>query len=321
LRRRPRQRLKRLLAALGLGALAGCAVLADPPQTAALRLATPPGLSPRAELEQVPFFPQTPYHCGPAALATALGAAGLPSDPQALADAVFLPAREGSLQVEMLGAARRRGALATPLPGELAALLREVDAGHPVVVLQNLGLAFAPRWHYAVLVGYDLAAGELTLRSGTTRRERMSAATFEHTWARGGHWAIVVLPPGRVPAAASEADAVQAAIAFERSAAPGAAATAYRALLERWPANLLAAIGLANALDAGGDTAGAARVLEGAAAGHDSAVVWINLARLRLALGDRAGAREAAQSGVRRAEAEPGWAAAARETLALAGPP
>ncbi len=301
--------------------LSGCAWLADPPQTAALKLAAPAGLPPRLERTQVPFFPQTQHHCGPAALATALADVGLPADPQALADAVFLPAREGSLQIEMLGAARRSGALATRLPGELSALLQELAAGHAVVILQNLGLAMAPQWHYAVLVGYDLADATLVLRSGTTERETMSLRTFEHTWARGGHWAVAVLPPGRLPATAREADALEAAIGFERTAPPAQAALAYRSLLARWPGNLLAGIGLGNARVGAGDIAGAAAAFAEVAERHDSAVAWNNLARIRLSQGDAAGARAAAMRALRRAEAaEPAWLAAARETLAAAGP-
>lgn len=309
-----------LAAALAVAQLTGCAWLSDPPQTAALKAAAPAGLPPRLERTQVPFFPQTLHHCGPAALATALADAGLPADPQALADAVFLPAREGSLQIEMLGAARRSGALATKLPGELGALLQELAAGHPVVILQNLGLAMAPQWHYAVLVGYDLADATLVLRSGTTEREIMSLRTFEHTWARGGHWAVAVLPPGRLPATAREADALEAAIGFERVAPPAQAALAYRSLLQRWPGNLLAGIGLGNTLVGAGDIAGAAGAFAEVAERHDSAVAWNNLARIRLSQGDAAGARTAAMRAVRRAEAaEPAWLAAARETLAAAG--
>lgn len=301
---------------LALAGLGGCAALLPPPQTAALRAAAPADLPRRAERAEVPFFPQTPYHCGPAALATVLGHAGLPADPQALADAVFLPARAGSLQLEMLSAARRQGAVATRLPGELTALLREVAGGVPVVVLQNLGLDTLPRWHYAVLVGYDLDAGELLLRSGTTERERLPLATFEYTWARGGHWAMAALPPGRWPATASAEQALAAAIGFERSAPPAQAALAYRSLLQRWPDQALAGIGLGNALQAAGDRDGAARAYAEVAGRHDSAVAWINLARLRLDLGDAAAARQAAQRALARAEAaEPQWRDAARDTL------
>ncbi len=302
---------------LAAALLGGCALLGNPPQTAALLKSTPAGLPVQAERREVPFFPQTRYHCGPAALATALADVGLQADPDQLADAVFLPAREGSLQIEMLGATRRQGAVATKLPGELHALLQEVAAGHAVVVLQNLGLDIAPRWHYAVLVGYDLTTREVILRSGTTERERLPLRTFEYTWARGGHWAFAALPPGRLPATAREADAVEGAIGFERSAPPAQAASAYRALLQRWPGNLLAGIGLGNTLVAADDLPAAAQAFDAVAQRHDSAVAWNNLARIRLSLGDATGARAAAQRALQRAElAEPAFVAAARATLA-----
>lgn len=303
----------RLAAAAAALWLAGCATLLTPPQTAAL-LATPPaGLPQRVERATVPFFPQTRDHCGPAALATALADVGLPADPERLGGAIFLPARGGTLQLEMLGGARRQGAVATRLPGELEALLREVAAGHAVVVLQNLGLGFAPRWHYAVVVGYDLAARELILRSGTTQRERLALHTFDHTWTRAGRWAITVLPPDRLPATATEAAAQQAALGFERAAPPGRAALAWRTLLARWPGNALAGIGLGNSLAAAGDAAGARAAFQAAAERHDSAVAWINLSRLRLAAGDVPGARAAAERALRRTDtAEPAWRGAAQ---------
>lgn len=307
-------RLACAIAALGLS---GCAAVFTPPQTAALQATPPADLPARAERVETPFFPQTRDHCGPAALATALADIGLPADPDKLADAVFLPSRGGSLQLEMVGGARRQGAVATRLPRELEALLREVAAGHPVVVLQNLGLDWLPRWHYAVVVGYDLAARELVLRSGTTQRETLALRTFEYTWARGGRWAITVLPPDRLAATATEADALEAAVGFERAAPPARAALAYRTLLARWPANLLAGIGLGNTLHAAGDTAGAQAAFEAVALRHDSAVAWNNLARLRLDAGDRAGARAAADRAVQRADAaEPAWRDAARATQA-----
>lgn len=307
---------------LPAAALGGCATWLEPPQTAALRSTPPVGVPRRAEKTSAPFFPQTRYHCGPAALATALADVGIAADPAALGEAIFLPARQGTLQLEMLAGARRSGAVATRLPGQLRALLDEVAAGQVVVVLQNLGLALAPLWHYAVLVGYDLDAGQVVLRSGTTLREVMALGTFEHTWARAGHWAIAVLPPARLPRTASEAEALQAALGFERVAPAPAAATAYRALLARWPGNLVAAIGLGNTLQAAGDLAGAAAALEAAGARHDSAMAWHNLARVRLQQGDRDAARAAAARSVRRAEVagspEAAWLERARATLAEA---
>ena len=289
-------------------ALSGCAVFADPPQSVALAAVPPAGLPGAVELRQVPFFPQTPYHCGPAALATVLVHAGLPATPQALGDAVFLPTREGALQTEMLAAARRFGAVAVPLPPQLAMLLTEVAAGNPVVVLQNLGLAFVPRWHYAVVVGYDLAAREVVMRSGITERERMGFVLFERTWARGGHWAFTALPPGRLPVTAGEADVLQASIGFERVAPPAQALRAYDSVLARWPANEFAGLGQGNTRFASGDLVGAAAAFERVAQQHGSAAAWHNLATTRARLGQRQAAQEAAQRAVARARAlEPAW--------------
>ena len=304
-----------MLAATLLGSLSGCALLQTPPQTRALLAAPPADLPTRAERADTPFFPQTDYECGPAALATALGAAGIDVRPEALTEQVYLPARQGSLQLEMLAAARRRGALAVRLPGTLDALLHELAAGRPVVVLQNLSLPIVPRWHYAVVVGYDLAARELLLRSGTTERQALGLTPFEHTWARGGHWAFVAVPPGELPAAASEDEVTAASVAFERVAEPAAARRAYEAGLARWPGNLTLAIGVGNSRYAAGDVAGAADAFETAARRHDSAAAWINLAELRLQLGRREAAEAAARRAVARGAAEPGFADAAAATL------
>lgn len=305
-----------LLLGAGMVALSGCAVFADPPQTVALAASPPAGLPMRVELREVPFFPQTPYHCGPAALATALGHAGLQATPQALGDAVFLPARDGALQTEMLAAARRFGAVAVPLPPQLVALLTEAAAGNAVIVLQNLGLSFAPRWHYAVVVGYDLAAREVVMRSGTTERELMGFVLFERTWARGGHWAFTALPPGRLPVTAGEADALQAAIGFERVAPPAQALRAYDSVVARWPTNEFAGLGQGNTRFASGDLAGAAQAFERVAQQHDSAAAWHNLAATRARLGQREPARAAAAQALARARmAEPAWLEAAERLL------
>jgi len=229
--------------------LAGCA---GTPQLDALRQAAP-ALPPRVELTAVPFFPQESHQCGPASLAMAMTFAGRPVTPEALTPQVYLPAREGSLQVEMLAATRRQGLLAYPLAPSLADLLTELAAGHPVIVLQNLGLAALPLWHYAVAIGYDLPQEALLLRSGLTAREVMPLATFEHTWARSGYWAMLALPPDRLPATARESVYVAAAVALEQAGEVEAAQIAYRTALARWPGNFLARMGLGNTAAARGD--------------------------------------------------------------------
>jgi len=256
-------------------ALAGCAA----PQVAALRARGAENLPERIELTRVPFFPQDEYQCGPAALATVLTYSGSTATPETLAPQVYLPDRKGSLQAEMLAAARRHGRVAYRLAPQLEDVLREVADGAPVVVLQNLALDFAPLWHYAVVVGYDLPRAEIILRSGTTSRVVMESGAFERTWARGEHWAMLALAPGRLPATASEDRYVAAVAALER-VDPGAARRAYTVAIERWPGNLAARIGQGNAAYALRDLAGAEAAYREAIRRHPGAAdAWNNLAQ------------------------------------------
>jgi hypothetical protein len=278
-----------LLLGLGFTGLAGCAA-----QTRLLLADSPQDLPRRAELVDTPFFPDEDFYCGPAALATVLGAAGFPTQPDTLVADIFLPGRKGSLQLEMLSGARRHGAVAVVIPGELETLLRETAAGNPVVVLQNLGLSWAPSWHYAVVIGYDLDTRDLLLRSGPIERQRLALRTFEHTWARGNHWAFVVSPPGRLPVTAQEVETTRALVAFERSAQPQAAVRAYSAGVERWPDSLTLMIGLGNAWYAAGDLVAAEHHFRRAALRHEAAPAYNNLAVVLLEQGRCEEARESA---------------------------
>lgn len=258
----------------------------------------PVDLPPRFELADTPFFPDGTHYCGPAALATSLSAAGLATQPEELIGQVFLPGRQGSLQVEMLSGARRRGAVATIIPGSLEALFREIAAGHPVVVLQNLGLSWAPSWHYAVAVGYDIEAGTVLLRSGPMQRQELGLGTFQHTWNRSDRWAFVALRPGHLPVTATEAEITRALVAFERNAPAPISAEAYRAGLERWPNNPTLAMGLGNALYASGDKDGSEAVFRHAAEAHNLAAAYNNLARVVLERGNAAEARILVERGL-----------------------
>ena len=289
-------------------AIAGCSALAAP-MSDALRAQAPAGMARRVDLA-IPFVPQDDNLCGPATLAMVLRAAGLAGEMGSLTEQVYLPGREGSLQIEMLAATRRHGALAFTLPPRLQAVAEQLASGTPVALLLNLALPWIPRWHYAVWTGYDLDTGRAWLHSGTRAHTEWPLATLEHTWVRAGAWALVALPPGQWPLHVDAAGATAAVAAFERSqgaSSPGVA-VAWRSACERWPEALGPALGWGNHLLAGGDAAQAARVLDAAAQRHDSAAAWNNLAVARARSGQRDAARTAIDRAEQRArEAEPRW--------------
>ena len=126
-------------ALLALALVFGLGACATPPQTRML-LENPPQIAPAVELQQVPFFPQQQYHCGPAALAAILNYRGSSLLPDEIAERVYVPELEGSLQVEIVAATRHFGYLPVRLDGKIESLLRELAAGNPVFVLQNHAL-------------------------------------------------------------------------------------------------------------------------------------------------------------------------------------
>jgi hypothetical protein len=258
-----------------LGALCGCAGLF--PQTATLRETLAPELHRKVELKNVPFFAQTEYQCGPASLAMLLNDAGVKATPEDLVPEVYLPERKGSLQIEMLAAPRRHGLVSYQLAPRFSDLLTEIAAGNPVIVLQNLGMKES--WHYAVAIGYDYGWGKLYLRSGEDPRSVMPFGISEFVWMRGGYWAMVALPPDRIPATADESRWLSAVAALERPD-PRAARTAYQTFLKRWPENVNAAIGLANTHHALGELRESEAVLRRASQiAPDSVIVLNNLAQ------------------------------------------
>lgn len=207
----------------------------------------PADLPPQVEIRDVPFFPQEDYQCGPAALAMLLNRSGVAITPEQLQPQVYLPGREGSLAIELQAATRRQQRVPHLLPGNLEALLHELAGGQPVLVLLNLGLSWWPRWHYAVLIGYDSASQELILHSGREPASRMQLMPFRHSWQRAGNWAMLVLPPEQLPLSAEPLPLLQQGMVFEQSGQQQIAATLYQTALARWPDSLELQFGLGNA--------------------------------------------------------------------------
>ncbi len=182
------------------------------------------------------FYPQDKYHCGPAALATALDSIKHHYPFSDIVQKVYLPGRKGSLKSDLLSATRRYQLIAYQLKPELKFLLTELAKGNVVIVFQNLGVKYIPRWHYAVAIGYDLNNNTIILRSGKHKRRVTKFSLFERTWKRSGYWAIVVTPANKIPATATALGWMIALSVYEKDAPNHQSVKqAYRTALKRWP--------------------------------------------------------------------------------------
>lgn len=282
---------------LGLAILlGGCA---GTPHSDRLQADPPADLPSNVELTRVPFHPQEAYQCGPASLAMLANWQAIDITPQALTPKLYIPGKQGSLQIELQSNTRQLGLVPYVLKPSLEDLLREVAAGNPVLVFQNLALDWYPRWHYAVLIGYDLAQDAIILRSGTDERRINTFAQFERTWQRADRWAMLALQPGQLPATVEYWRYLHALNAMEQVNRHAQAAAGYRAGLQQWPDDARLLMGLGNSQYAQGKTEAAITSLQQLLRAHpDYAPAHNNLAHLYLQSGRLARAEQHARRAV-----------------------
>lgn len=151
-------------------------------------------------------------------------------------------------------AVRRHGRLAYPLE-DWSAILGELAAGHPVLVGIDEGDGRSPA--SMVAVGYDLAEGWVMTHSSQVAQERHALARLGETWVKGGAWALVVLPPGDLPATVEEDDYLEAAAGLEKDGPAWEAVIALDSALALWNDSVQALVGLGRSLFALGDRKGA----------------------------------------------------------------
>ncbi|UYG02159.1 PA2778 family cysteine peptidase [Halomonas sp. LR3S48] len=296
-----------LLLGLCLLILTGCA------STPRLAESTQQTLPRQASIDGVPFHAQRDYQCGPASLAMVLNHGDVDVAMESLIPQVFIPEREGSVQPEMLATVRRHGRIPFVLDNNFDALLTEIAAGHPVVVMQNLSLPAWPMWHYAVAIGYDLGAEEMTLHSGEEAERIESFRRFDATWARSERWAFVALPPGELPSGVGEQSALQAIAAFEQVQGAEITLPAWEAFVERFPGSGMGYFALGNARYTAGNAAGAIEALRNAVRQRDDlGAAWLNLGLLLQAQGEDGEARRALS---RAAELPGPWQKRAQDAL------
>lgn len=159
----------------------------------------------------------------------------------------LIPAKGGTLQVELVSTARANGLLVYPLEPTFDALLAELGKQHPVIVLVNRGYAWYPFWHYAPVTGYDKEKRTVLMHFSDRPNEAVPLSTFSALWKRSGHWGVVLLPPGHLPVSASPERFLRAAYDLEKTGMRDEAITAYQSALQRWPKDIAIHFALANA--------------------------------------------------------------------------
>ena len=185
------------MSALALSLLLALSAAARPGPTGSAQPPPPPTY----HIAGVPLVERNTNWCGPAALAAVLRYHGEDIAAADIADHIYLPHYRGSLNLDLLVFARKRGFEVWAGEGSPDTMRRAIARDHPVICMVRRGNALARRNHYVVVRGYDVDRQLWFLDSGNGREGIYAEADFDRQWSDCGRWMLVV--EGKKPAKAT----------------------------------------------------------------------------------------------------------------------
>jgi ABC-type bacteriocin/lantibiotic exporter with double-glycine peptidase domain len=161
-------------------------------------LSSCPGISPIREsrtpciIENVPFYPQKIHQCGPASLAGVLDFWGIRVSPAEVADEIYSPSARGTLNLDMVLYAERKGLKAHQYRGSLEDIKEKIDSGYPLIVLVDYGFWVYHQNHFMIVFGYQ--DDGVIVHSGGESDMFIPLKDFLKPWKRTRFWTLVVTP-------------------------------------------------------------------------------------------------------------------------------
>jgi len=144
-------------------------------------------------IEGIPFFPQEEFQCGPASLAGVLNYYGWRISPADIAAEIFSPQARGTLDMDMVFYAQKKGLRAEKYRGSFEDLQAQIDSRRPLIALIDQGFWVYQRHHFVVVVGYD--QGSIVVNSGKEERKFIARESFLRTWKKTKFWTLRITPP------------------------------------------------------------------------------------------------------------------------------
>jgi predicted double-glycine peptidase len=144
-------------------------------------------------IPEVPFYPQEAYECGPASLAAVLNFWGIKVSPGEISEEIFSKSAKGTLNIDMVLYAQKKGLDAMQYAGKTEDLRRSIDSGHPVIVLVDYGFSLYEVNHFMVVIGYS--DDGVIVNSGREQRKLIDEKNFLKIWGRTNYWSLLIRRP------------------------------------------------------------------------------------------------------------------------------
>lgn len=141
-------------------------------------------------VENVPFYPDDRYWCGPAALSALLNYHGSNVSIEDVADSIYSESAKGTVPFDMVWYAEEIGYDVTKKRGDPASINKWLRRDHPIIVFVDNGNLLYSAHHYMVVVG--MSDHKVIVNSGQTRHKVVSRGDFRSSWAKENNWMMVI---------------------------------------------------------------------------------------------------------------------------------
>lgn len=141
-------------------------------------------------INNVPFHPQEDYQCGPASLAGVLNYWGISVTPEEIAKEIYSASAKGTLNIDMLIYANKKGIHALQYAGGWDDLKTKINNGYPMIVLVDYGFLLYQTNHFMVVVGYN--DDGVIVNSGKTEHMFIDKEKFLKAWERTNFWTLLI---------------------------------------------------------------------------------------------------------------------------------
>jgi predicted double-glycine peptidase len=141
-------------------------------------------------IDNVPFYPQDAYQCGPASLASVLNYLGVNESPDDVAHEIFSKSARGTLTVDMVLYAERKGMHVKQYSGNFDDIRQNVESCNPLIVLVDYGIYFYQKTHFMVVIGYNEKG--VIVNSGRDKEHFVSYDDFSKIWKRTNFWTLLI---------------------------------------------------------------------------------------------------------------------------------
>ncbi len=141
-------------------------------------------------IENVPFYSQEIYQCGPASLAGVLNYWGVQITPDDIAKEIFSESARGTLTIDMVLYAQMKGLKATQYKGNIDDLKKNIDSNYPVIILVDYGISLYQVNHFMVGLGYNEHG--VIVNSGRNKHKFISEKDFTKVWEKTNYWTLLI---------------------------------------------------------------------------------------------------------------------------------